>query len=488
MAVDYDLVIIGATLEAREAAAIAAGQGARVALVTPALEPARLAMDYGLQVLTQGGCPGEGGLLAQGGQGARLAPAETLAQGGDDPARRWAIARQWATMAMAIAHPHWSLEALAAQGVDGVIGVGQFSPKPHLAFTTAYRQFTARAYLLATGSQTVIPAIPGLATVPHHTPETLLSLEVVPSRLVVLGRTPAAVSLAQGFAHLGSQVTLISRGDRLLPEEDRDVADFLTQVLVASGVTLRLQTVLEGIQVQGEGLCWQERGGDRLEAEGLLVATGTQPALEGLNLERVGVQPVAFRLPVDRHLRTANRRIYGAGSVLGGEVHRAIARQEVRVAVHNALYWPTRTVNRGSLPSGVVMMPELGRVGLTEDLARRSYGPAVRVVTLPFSASVKAHFREETSGFIKLIGRSDGALLGACLVGPQAMELAQTVGLVLAQGGSLATLAEAATLPDTLTDLLHQAAHTWQQHRWQPGCWRRDWAENWFNWRRSRDR
>ncbi|MBD0334456.1 MAG: FAD-dependent oxidoreductase, partial [Cyanobacteria bacterium Co-bin13] len=363
MAVDYDLVIVGETLEAREAAAIAAREGARVALI---LSPERLQTQLQVDLLSQV-------LTNWGGQASQ--PLQDLGQPLADlkPDWSWPLLKQAIETASAIAYPHLTPEALAVQGVDVVTDAGYFSPKPRLAFTTEQRVLTARAYLIACGSQTAIPAIPGLAEVPYLTLETLLSLATQPQKLVILGRAGAAIALAQILATLGTQVTLITRGERLLPAEDPEVSQFLETVLMAAGVDLRLNVQVEGVQLAGTESVMPPGGRSLTIVDRVLVATQPQPAVAALNLDRVGVRQDRYGLSVDPQLRTSNPRIFAAGSVLGGFRHGAIARYEAQIALHNALYLPTRSIALHSLPYSLGTRPELGRVGLTAAQARQRY-------------------------------------------------------------------------------------------------------------------
>lgn len=472
MAVDYDLVIVGETLEAREAAAIAAQQGARVALV---LSPNRLQSLYSLDLLSQ--------VLTQWGnriQQSSPEPGEPAS-----PAGSWLLLKEAVEMAAAAAYPDLTPAALAMQGVDVVTAPGYFSPKPRLAFTIEQRTLTARAYLIACGSHIGIPAIPGLAETPYLKLEDLLHLDRQPQKLVILGRAASAIALAQTFASLGTEVTLISRGDQLLPNEDPEVSQFIETLLTASGVTLRLGAQVERIEPGASGVSVQAQAGQMTTADHLLIATGPQPATNTLNLDRVGVKQTRSGLQVDEQLRTTHPRIFAAGSVLGGLHHGAVARHEAHTALHNALYLPTRKVSWRQLPYSLGTTPELGCVGLTEREARQQYGSQVQAFSMPISASVKAHLLATATGFCKLVAHQNGTLLGASLIGPQAGELVQGLALLIDSPQAMTRIAAFPAIPYTLTELLMQTAQQWQQQRWQPGQWRRDWAENWFNWRRS---
>ncbi|PSN18739.1 mercuric reductase, partial [filamentous cyanobacterium CCP5] len=190
-------------------------------------------------------------------------------------------------------------------------------------------------------------------------------------------------------------------------------------------------------------------------------------------------------LAVDPRLRTRHRRIYGCGPVLGGSRDAYLARYEVPVAVNNALYLPRRQVNYRAVPRYIPTLPAIAAVGLSETQARQYYGAAALSVTVPIHQTLKAHLQAAPTGFGKLIVHQSGDILGAHWAGPEAEEIIQTIALAMTQGIRCQQLACSPPLPHTFTELLHQAAQQWQAQRWRPGCWRRDWSENWFNWRRT---
>ncbi|PSN17437.1 hypothetical protein C7271_17705, partial [filamentous cyanobacterium CCP5] len=261
MVVDYDLVVLGGTLEAREAAWLAARTGARVALVASPTDWAN-----GLKPT----------LVAEVIRAALLQSTDRLPcqlPTGPD----WTYLRQRLALAETIAYPQLSRQALQEQGIDVVIAIAQFSPRPRLAVTTDDRRLTARAYLIACGGHPRIPAIPGLESGPWLTPATLLDAETQPQQVIVLGRGGDAVATAQLLAARGSQVALVTRGDRLLPDQDRELAQFATALLKASRVEIHLATPIEGIQsLPAVSLTTPNT---TLKADQLILATGLVPNL-----------------------------------------------------------------------------------------------------------------------------------------------------------------------------------------------------------------
>ena len=217
----------------------------------------------------------------------------------------------------------------------------------------------------------------------------------------------------------------------------------------------------------------------------LVIAPRPIPNTDDLGLEKClpGDRPIT----VNAFLQTEHPQIYLCGAALGGYELPAIARQEVRWAVQNALFWPRHRVNYDAIPYDLPTQPPMARVGFTEPQARQRFSrDDILVARQSLYCNPRAQWQESTVGFCKLIGHRDGRLLGCHGVGPEAPEWVQTVAALMAQKTPWWRLANLPTLPYSLTELLRQATQQWESDRWQPGQWRRDWAENWCNWQRSR--
>jgi len=471
---EYDLVIVGGSLAGRAAAAMAARQGARVALVEP---PGHTEAAIYQAVLLQGLAE-----VAQARQPLGLASLVTQTAASHDansdpldwPACRWGMA----TLA-AQAHPSLDPLVLATQGIDVVREMPQLSPRPRLAVTTATRRLAGRGLLLAPGMEPTIPAIPGLAELPYLTAATLMQLAAQPSSLLVLGRSPAAIALAQSLALLGTSVTLVARGKRLLPEVDPATAAAMTALVQAAGVTLRLGVEIEAVSA-GPQAQLHLRGGEMLTAEHLLVATAARPAVAGLNVAWGGGAAVFAPGPT----LMARQRVGVCGPAIAGDWTLPTDWQDAQVAVHNLLYRPSHTYSRLGRLGYVATVPGLGRVGMTATAARRAYGPLAQIIRTPIDPPLAAQLGQSPTCLGQWAVHADGSILGAELIGPQALELIQAVAL-LRQSDYRLGQGEATAIPGSLMACLAEVSAQWQQRRWQPGRWRRDWAENWFNWRRT---
>ncbi|WP_035984256.1 FAD-dependent oxidoreductase [Leptolyngbya sp. KIOST-1] len=464
MTIDYDAVILGGTVQGREAAALAVREGARVALVEP---PGTVDLGLRRQILL-------------------------AALAGAADSTPWADLKRQVSALEAVAYPQLSLDRLATSGVDVVLEPGQFSPRPQLAVTTATRRIRGRGYLLAPGTDVTVPDIPGLAETPFLTVDKLLTLDALPESAIVLGRSGTAIALAQALARLGTRTTLVSRGHTLLPTEDPDLAAFVAALLEAAGVSLRLAAPIDGVR-QPDNSVELRLGQGAIAAQTLILATAPHPTLAHLNLESIGIRPrrvygTAVALPVDDRLVTAHRRVFACGPGLGGYWAETTDHQDVAIALRNLLYLPWRQLSVLNRPALLPTRPEYARVGLAATQAQRWYGGDATVLQVPLGQVLKAHCGPDILGFCRCTVRADGHILGAQICGAGASDLIHALTQAQHQGIPLHRLERLPTLPHSLSAILPLLGAAWQQQRWRPGTWQRDWAENWFNWRRSRPR
>ena len=463
MAVDYDLVILGGTQEGYEAAQQAIQRGARVALVLNGLDGRRSP----LQTL--------GALWAT------RAP-HLVCPSPESPKTNWQWAIQRATL-IADVLANEDPEQLMVQGVDVIAETGQLISDRPLQVETSSRRLTTRAVVLATGSTPRLPAIPGLNSVPHETPEAFLQRESLPQSVAILGNTPIALMLCQLLCRWDIPVTLLTPNAPLLSQEDPDVSRWITAQLQAESAQLRLGADVNEI-VATDSAITLHLPNETVTAETLILATASTPNLAGITLNKLLERDRP--LPVNSYLQTRHPRVYACGSVLGGEGMVVIARQEARIAVENALFWNRRRIDYCTLPYGLLTQPEMARVGLTEPQARQRYREDELLIhRQPLYDNPKAQWLDSTIGFCKLIAHRNGQLLGVHGVGPEATEWVQTLALLMVQKVPWSAICRYPTLPHSLSEILRQTTQQWEQDRWQPGKWRRDWAENWFNWRRS---
>lgn len=473
MAVDYDLVILGGSTAARSAAAQAVALNARVALV----EPNDLAQPEA-DLIVRHALIQSGRLLQQ----TQIPIWRQNPSPEGQPELDWPQAQRWAQAVANLQAETRSLSLLATQGVDVIVGQGEFQPP--LTFVVNGRSLRSRYYLLAPASCLVRPdTIAGLGTFSYLTPQSLLkpdSFTTLPRQLILLGGSLSSLELAQLFCQLGSDVTLIWPERLLLPDEEPELSRLLQAQFEAKGIKILAETPVTQVK-QIDDKKWVQAGTQALEADEVLLAIATQPQIAALNLETVGVRRTAQRIFVNAKLQTSNPRIYACGDALGGYALSHLAQHEARLAVQNALQWKSHPVRYEQLGWTLMTNPEIARAGLTETQAQKAFGEKVQVLQRYFKTSAKAQMRNQTTGFCKLIVHADGRILGAHLIGPDAGELIQAIALALQHNLKVTALSQAPVPTTSFADLIAQTAADWELTWGDRHPFRRNLLDWWFD-------
>ncbi len=286
---------------------------------------------------------------------------------------------------------------------------------------------TSRNTLIATGSRPTIPNIEGLEEVGYYTNNDLFDLEHLPASLLVIGGGPVGVEMSQAFARLGSQVTLLTRAQRILPREDLDASTTLAHVLISEGVALIPEATPLKVERIGNKKavtvqCGEER--QTIVTDALLLAVGRQPNVEGLSLDAANILYDNTGIKVNEHLQTSAPNIYAIGDVIGGYLFTHVAAYQAGVAIRNALV-PVgkKKVDYRVVPWCTFTEPEVAHVGLTHEEAKRQH-KHLRIAMFPFAEVDRAQTENQATGFIKLIlaGKKE-EIVGAHIVGMHAGEL-----------------------------------------------------------------
>ena len=321
-----------------------------------------------------------------------------------------------------------SPEELAEIGVDVLLGGARFVDDHTLA--VGEQRITARYVLIATGSGPATPDVPGLAEVGPLTNEDVFDLQDLPARMAVVGGGPIGVELAQAFARLGSQVTVLQRGPHLLPRDDPDMIDLLERRFAEEGIDVRYRAALRSAHREG-GDTVLTIGDEELRTDAVLVATGRSIDTSGLGLEAAGVA-VGPRgeIVVDEQLRTSVPHILAVGDVVGGPQFTHYAGYQAAHAVRNIFVPVAAKFDVGNLPWVTFTDPEIAHVGLTEPQARDA-GVEFKVVRFPYSRNERAVTDGEPYGLIKLLVNDKRRLIGAHIAGYAAGELINELTLAM---------------------------------------------------------
>lgn len=356
--------------------------------------------------------------------------------------------------------------ALARSGVGVVRGRGELLGDGRVRVDDTVLR--GAHVVIATGGRAALPPVPGLDTIGARTNETIFGLTRLPSRLIVLGGGPIGCELGQAFARLGASVTVVEAADRLLPTEDPAVGPLVESALAADGV--RVLTATRAVSARREDRIsrLELEGGEVLEGDEVLVATGRRPVTDGLGLEALGVGiDRTGRVVVAPTCATDVEGLWAIGDVtqLGGSTH--VAGNMGFVAAVNVTrrsrLRPLLRVQRRAVPRVVYTSPEVAQVGLTEaEAAPRG----ARVAEVALDEVDRAVTAGATTGFVKLVAGprkltrdlGGGRLLGATIVAPRAGEMIGEVGLAITTGMFAGRLAQTMHAYPTWSMALQQAA------------------------------
>ncbi|MGH8917850.1 MAG: dihydrolipoyl dehydrogenase family protein [Actinomycetes bacterium] len=439
----HDLVILGGGTGGLVAAQIAAGIGARVALV----ERDRTGGDC-----LWTGCVPSKSLIAIAATAHRMRHADALGLPAVDPEIDLARVMEQVRRVICEIEPHDSPAHLRAGGVEVIQADGQFTGPGRIE--AGGHELRWRAAIIATGSEPAAPPIPGLGDARPLSTDTLWDLRELPRRLLVLGGGPIGCELAQAFTRLGAEVTVVELADRLLLKEERQASELIRSRLEREGVRLLLgarATAVSPVRDGGYELTL-ERGRPRVGFDQVLLATGRRPRTADLGLETLGVE-LGDRdaVRVDARLRTSARGVYAVGDVTGLLPFTHVAAHHARVATPNALFGARQKVS-DTVPWVTFTDPEVARVGLTEEQARERWGERVQIAQSDYSDLDRAVTAGTAYGFAKLVGDRRGRLVGATVCAPAAGEAIAELTAWVTQRGRIADISRTIHAYPTLAE------------------------------------
>ena len=365
--------------------------------------------------------------------------------------------------------PHDSVERYTRLGVDVLKGEARIVSPWQVDVTSpdgSVRQLTTRAIVIATGAAPVVPDIPGIEDTGYVTSETIWAWRVLPPRLLVLGGGPIGAELAQAFARLGSKVTQLEMGPRILPREDDDVVALVGQQFVADGVDLRVDhRALRFEIIDGEKQLVAEHQGRevRIAFDALLVAVGRAARLQGFGLEELGIE-CGKTVTTNAFLQTTFPNIYAAGDVAGPYQFTHTASHQAWYAAVNALFDPFKKfrVDYRVIPSATFVEPEVARVGLNEQEAREKKVP-VEVTTYPLADLDRAIADGAARGFVKVLtAPGKDQILGVTIVGEHAADLLAEYVLAMKHGIGLNKMLGTIHTYPTMAEANKSAAGAWK--------------------------
>lgn len=381
--------------------------------------------------------------------------------------------------------PHDSVERFTSLGVDCVQGEA-FIRSPWEVEVDG-RVISTRAIIVATGARPLVPDIPGLSDIAYLHSDNVWELRELPRRLLVMGAGPIGCELAQSFARLGSEVTILDRNERLMAREDADVSALIEEKFRAAGI--RVLTACDaqhfGSDASGDFLLVKQADGSMLHLafDKVLLALGRKPNVEGFGLEQLGVPLTpGGAIQVNDALQTLVPGIFACGDVAGPWQFTHMASFQAWYATLNALAGGLKTFRASYrvVPRATFTDPEVARVGLNEQEARQQ-AVAYEVTHFSLGRLDRALADGHAYGFVKILtAPGTDRILGATIVGPQAGELIGSFVFAMTHNLGLKKIGATTHIYPTLLEANRFAANAWRSARVPQGLM--PWAERYFRW------
>lgn len=476
----YNIVVIGAGTAGLVTAVIAAGIGAKVALIERHL--------MGGDCLNVGCVPSKGVIRAS---------------------RAWAEVRKAEEFGLYIPHGvKYDFSAAMARmrklrarishndsaqrytklGVDVFIGDARFTGPDTIEVEGKRLQFKKAA--ICTGARASTPPTPGLEEAGYLTNETVFSLTELPKRLGVIGAGPIGSELAQAFARFGSQVFLIEALHGIMPNEDHDAGEIVYSSMLRDGIKLLCCGKELKVNKTDGGKRLTVDSHDRhhdLTVDEILVGVGRTPNVEGLGLETVGVEYDKTGVKVNDRLQTTNPRIYAAGDICSQYKFTHAADAMAQIVIQNALFphpfgLAYASVDSLIMPWCTYTEPEIAHVGLYEEEAKKK-GVEVETYTYKLDEVDRAILDGEEEGFARIhVKKGTDQIVGATIVAEHAGDLISEITVLMKSGKGLKTLTGTIHPYPTQAEVIKKAGNLWRKAHFTTGA--KKVLRKWFEWTR----
>ena len=324
-----------------------------------------------------------------------------------------------------------------------------------LTIVAADTRYEAANLLICTGSETVIPPIPGLSETAYWTSREALQSKELPASLVIIGGGVIGMEFASFFNSLGVEVHVVEMLDKILGPMDRELSAMLQAEYAKRGVKFYLGHKVTG--VHGTEVSVEKDGESfTLTGEKVLLSVGRRPVTKGFGLENLGVEPFRNGVKVNEHMQTSLPNVYACGDITAFSLLAHTAVSEAEVAIDHILGKP-HAMSYKAIPGVVYTNPEIAGVGRTEDeLQAAGVDYQVKKIPMAFSGRFVAE-NEMGNGVCKLLLDGEGTLIGAHLLGNPASELIVIAGMAIEQGMKAEQLTRFVFPHPTVGEILKEA-------------------------------
>ncbi len=352
---------------------------------------------------------------------------------------------------------------LSAEGVKVIAGTGRLTAPG--VVVTGDSEIKADAVLIATGAMP--KSLPGAEPDGERilTWRQLYDLTELPEELIVVGSGVTGAEFASAYQALGSQVTLVSSRDRVLPHEDADAAVLMEDVFRRNGMTVLGRSRATGVRTTGDGVVVKLQDGRTVRGTHCLLTVGMAPNTTGLGLAEAGVT-VDERgfVQVDKVSRTSAPGVYAAGDCTGVLMLASVAAMQGRIAMWHALGEAVKPLRLSHVAATIFTEPEIATVGVSEQAIDSGQVPDAVIVRMPLATNARAKMQGFRDGFVKLFARrSSGMVLGGVVVAPRASELILAISLAVERSLTVDHVAQTFAVYPSLSGSLTEAARRLMQ-------------------------
>lgn len=424
-----DLCVIGAGSGGLSVAAGAVQMGASVALIEKG--------EMGGDCLNYGCVPSKALLAAAKAAHAHRSGAK-FGVAADEPAIDFPAVNAHVKSVIAGIAPHDSQERFEGLGCT-VIRDGAKFTGPTTVEAGGYK-IDARRVVISTGSSPFVPPIEGLQDTPYFTNETIFDNTELPEKLIVVGGGPIGMEMAQAHRRLGSDVVVLE-GAKALGKDDPELTAIALENLRAEGLDIREGALAERVSNEGGKVQVHLKGGETIEGTHLLMAVGRQANVDGLDLEKAGIEYNRRGISVGDNLKTMNKKVFAIGDVTGGLQFTHVAGYHAGVVIRSALFqmfWAKASTHH--IPWVTYVDPEIAHVGLTEEQANKKFGSGVSVLRFAANETDRAQAERTGKGLIKVVLKGS-KIVGASIVGKGAGEMIHLWAFAIANKQKIGAMA-----------------------------------------------
>ena len=443
--IEADLCVIGAGSGGLSIAAGAVQMGASVVL----LEGGKMGGDC-----LNYGCVPSKALIAAGKAAVAHRGGERLGVTSLDPTVDYGAAKDHVRAVIAGIEPHDSVERFESLGVQVITEYGEFISDYQVK--AGNNVIEARRFVIATGSKAFVPPIPGIDETPYFTNEDIFDLRDRPDHLLVIGGGPIGVELAQAHRRLGSDVTIIE-AERVLGNDDPEAAAIVIDKLRAEGVTILEGAKATAVSGKAGAITVVTDDGQTHAGSHLLMVAGRRASIDGIGLEKAGIETTRTGVKVNAGLKTSNRKVYAVGDAAGGLQFTHVAGYHAGIVIRSALFGLPAKAAHHHIPWATYTDPELAQVGPTEAAARAEYGDKLAVLRFDYAENDRARAELKTDGFIKVMVVK-GRPVGATIVGHLAGEMITPWSLAIGSKLKIGAMAGMVAPYPTYSELNKRAA------------------------------